>query len=64
MWTIEHCCEIKVFCNYIINPNKFSLRKVVRVVAFVRRFVQNLFKRVGKGSLMSNSSHTDSQEKL
>ena len=52
------------FCNYIINPNKFRLRKVVRVVAFVQRLIQHLFKRVAKGSLMSNSSHTDSQQKI
>ena len=42
------------FCNYIINHNKFRLRKVV---ALVQRFVRILLKRVDKGS---NSSHTDS----
>ena len=30
------------FNNYLVDPNKFRLRKVVRIVAMVQRFVGNL----------------------
>ena len=29
------------FCNYVIDPNKFRLRKVVRIVAIMKRFIKN-----------------------
>ena len=29
------------FCNYLVDPNKFRLRKVVRIVALVMRFIRN-----------------------
>ena len=30
------------FCNYLIDPNKYRLRKVVRIMALVQRFVRNI----------------------
>jgi hypothetical protein len=32
------------FCDYVIDPNKFRFRKVVRVLALVLKFVQNMLK--------------------
>ena len=31
------------FCNYVIDPNKFRFRKVVRVLGLILKFVKNLF---------------------
>ena len=30
------------FCSYLIDPNKYRLRKVVRILAFVKRFIRNV----------------------
>ena len=34
------------FCQYVIDPNRFRLRKVVRILALVMLFIRNLCKRV------------------
>ena len=36
------------FSNYIVDPNKFRLRKVVRILALVMLFIRNCKIRVGK----------------
>ena len=36
------------FCNYVVDPNKFSFSKTVRVVALVFKFVKNMLKRLKK----------------
>ena len=45
--------EVKLryqFCEYLIDPNKFRLQKVLRILALVRKFVRGLIVRVkGKG---------------
>ena len=43
------------FNNYIIDPNKFRLKKVIRILAIVILFIKNLKK---KGKLMNNSNLT------
>ena len=44
------------FSNYIIDPNKFRLRKVVRILAFVMLFIKNMKIRRGKRICESNSN--------
>ena len=44
------------FNNYIIDPNKFRLKRVIRILAIVILFIKNLKKKVGK--LMNNSNLT------
>ena len=36
------------FSNYVIDPNRFRFRKVVRILALVFLFVRNLKSRIGK----------------
>ena len=36
------------FSNYVIDPNRFRFRKVVRILALVYAFLRNLKKRIGK----------------
>lgn len=42
------------FNNYVIDPNKFRLQKVIRILAIVILFIKNLKKKVGR--LMNNSN--------
>ena len=44
------------FNNYIIDPKKFRLKKVIRILAIVILFIKNLKKKVSK--LMNNSNLT------
>ena len=50
------------FANYIIDPNRFRLRKVVRVLALVMRFVRNFVKKWSKDKTVlvaSNSAFSE-----
>ena len=44
------------FSNYIIDQNKFRLRKVVRILALVMLFIKNMKIRIGKRICKSNSN--------
>ncbi len=37
----EAVSERYQFCNYLVDPNKFRLRKVIRIVALIMRFIRN-----------------------
>ena len=37
-----------IFSKYIIDPNRFRFRKVVRIVAWVLKFVKSCYRKIGK----------------
>ena len=43
------------FSNYVLDPNKFRLRKVIRILAIVIAFICKLKKKLGKKLQISNS---------
>ena len=43
------------FSNYVIDPNRFRFRKVVRVLALVISFVRKMLKKIGKNCLLVES---------
>ena len=30
------------FCCYLIDPNKYRLKKIIRILALVKRFIRNI----------------------
>ena len=49
------------FSNYIIDPNKFRFRKVIRILAVVFCFLRKLLKRIGKADLVIAQSDIPNQ---
>ena len=47
--------ERYLFSRYLLDPNRFRLRKVVRIVALVMLFVQNLKTRIRESTILQNS---------
>ena len=54
--------ERYTFNNYLVDPNKFRLRKVVRIVAMVQRFVRNLKTRVRQRKNLVADVTTNAEE--
>ena len=54
----EEVGERYKFCDYLIDPNKFRFRKVVRVLGLVFKFLQNMFSVLHKTpKFLSNTEH-------
>ena len=43
------------FSNYVIDPNKFRFRKIVRIVALIFKFIKNLKGKIGKANTVEIS---------
>ena len=53
-----------IFCNYIIDPNKFRLRKVVNILALVLLFIKNLKPRVAKRYKQINIANSETSDSI
>ena len=51
------------FSNYVIDPNRFRFRKVIRILALVYTFLRNLLKKIGKCDIVNESNDLPNQIK-